>query len=82
MTLETILVRLFEMATIIVFLLLAMLIGALLWVLNIGLYFFGTFISPTLAVITFTVSGCLNAIGWTLWQTLEALMDFGYKLFH
>lgn len=82
MTLEIFLVRAVEIAAIAVFFLLALTIGAFLWLLRTGLIIFGVFLKPTLLIIGFAVSNCLQVVGWTLSQSVQRLIEFGYKLVH
>lgn len=80
MAIEILLIRLFEVSTLIAFFVLTLTTGAFLVLLKSGLYFLGLAVEPTLAVIAFTASRCLLLIAWTLKESIYGFVAYGQKV--
>lgn len=80
MAIEIILIRLFEIATLLAFFIMTLTIGAFLVLLKVGLIFFGLAFTPTVAIIVFTATQLLNIIVWSLQVSVSGFVDYGQKL--
>lgn len=80
MAIEILLVRLFEITTLITFFVLALTTGVFLLLLKSGLFILGFAFKPTVAIIVFAASRCLVLVAWTLQLSVLWIFGYGEKL--
>lgn len=80
MAIEIILVRFFEIASLLGFLLMTVYVSLFLFIIKIALIVLGFIAKPLIAILMFYITRMLGIIMWSLAQTIDGFTSYGHKL--
>lgn len=80
MAIEILMIRLFEIAMLIGFFMLTVAAAVFLVLLKSGLFILGIAFKPTVFIILFSASRCLNIVTWSLQCAFTGFGEYGQKL--
>lgn len=80
MAIEILLIRLFEISMLIGFFILTVAAAVFLMLLKSGLFILGITFKPTVFIILFSASRCLNIVTWSLQRAFTGFAEYGHKL--